>query len=187
MVTVTITYVWSYNDALSHCVNISPAGCGLLICNTSARKVRRSSQELQKFNQMQTGKRRGCVSPVLRCWLGLLGCMVPWQTGGCTAPSGGITPVRAKNWLMDEHRSAIWVGSRDQLFSSACLILSLNPWKYKKKTKTKKGLVMSSLCIEILLWQWNVWQTVQKLIYKHKEEQLWLTKYSFQQTSVGDI
>lgn len=136
-------------------------------------KVRRRLQELQKFKLMQTGKRWGCVSPVLRCWLGLLGCMVPWQTGGCTAPSGGITPVRAKNWLMDEHRSAIWVGSRDQLFSSACLILSLNPWKYRwKKKNTKKGLVMSSLCIEILLWQWNVWQTVQKLIYKYKEEKL---------------
>lgn len=37
---VTITYVWSCNDALSHCVTISPAGCGLLLCNESAQKVR---------------------------------------------------------------------------------------------------------------------------------------------------
>ena len=114
---------------------------------------------LQTCNKME--KRRG--SPVLRCWLGLLGCMEPWQTGGCTAPSGGITPVRAKNWLMDEHRSAIWVGSRDQLFSSACLILSLNPWKNKirqKQSINNKELVMSSPCMDILLWQWNVWRTV---------------------------
>lgn len=83
----------------------------------------------------------GGGSPVLRCWLGLLGCMEPWQTGGCTAPSGGITPVRAKNWLMDEHRSAIWVGSRDQLFSSACLILSLNPWKYKKQKERVRDVI----------------------------------------------
>lgn len=65
--------------------------------------------------------------PVLMCWLGLEGCMVPWHTGGCTAPCGWMTPVRAKNWLMEEQRSTIWVGSRDQLFSSACLMLSLNP------------------------------------------------------------
>lgn len=65
--------------------------------------------------------------PVLMCWLGLEGCMVPWHTGGCTAPCGWMTPVRAKNWLMEEQRSTIWVGSRDQLFSSACLMLSLKP------------------------------------------------------------
>lgn len=152
---MTVTYVWSCNDALSHCVNISPAGCGLLICNESARKLRRSSQERQEFNQMQTGKRRGCVSPVLRCWLGLLGCMVPWQTGGCTAPSGGITPVRAKNWLMDEHRSAIWVGSRDQLFSSACLILSLSPWKNKNKKKNKERVS------DVISLRWNTFVTMK--------------------------
>lgn len=155
--------------------------------------IRRISLVLQKSNKTEKGV--GEVSPVLRCWLGLLGCMEPWQTGGCTAPSGGITPVRAKNWLMDEHRSAICVGSRDQLFSSACLILSLSPWKNKKKTpknkkkqNKKKALVMSSLCMEILLWQWNVWQTVQKLIYKHKEKKFGCTKYSlFQQPLVDDI
>lgn len=79
--------------------------------------------------------------PVLRCWLGLLACMEPWQTGGCTAPCGWITPVRAKNWLMDEQRSAIWVGSRDQLFNSACLMLSLSPWKGERSTSAQLMLL----------------------------------------------
>lgn len=74
---------------------------------------------------------------MLRCWLGLVGSMGPWHwTGGCTGPCCWMTPVRAKNWLMDEQRSAIWVGSKDQLFSSACLMLSLNPAKHKAEKKT---------------------------------------------------
>lgn len=38
-----------------------------------------------------------------------------------------MTPVAVKNWLMEEHRSAIWVASRDQLLSSACRMLSFRP------------------------------------------------------------
>lgn len=38
-----------------------------------------------------------------------------------------MTPVAVKNWLMEEHRSAIWAASRDQLLSSACLMLSFRP------------------------------------------------------------
>lgn len=43
MVTVTITHVGELNAALSHCVNISPAGCGLFICNQSARHSNRKN------------------------------------------------------------------------------------------------------------------------------------------------
>lgn len=68
--------------------------------------------------------------------------------------------MRAKNWLMDEHRSAIWVGSRDQLFSSACLMLSLNPWKYIL-TK-REELVMSSLCMEILFCDNEMYDRLSK-------------------------
>lgn len=84
------------------------------------------------------------VEPVPRCWLGLFGCMGAWQTAGCTVPCGGMTPVRAKNWLMDEHRSAICVGSNDQLFNSACLILSRNPEQSKEKKKVTQATVRLS-------------------------------------------
>lgn len=38
-----------------------------------------------------------------------------------------MTPVAVKNWLMEEHRSAIWAASSDQLLSSACRMLSFRP------------------------------------------------------------
>lgn len=92
--------------------------------------------------------------PVLMCWLCWLscpcwlcwlafGCMAPWGWAGCCGASGGVgcwtwgcvwavpwggmTPVAVKNWLMEEHRSAIWAASNDQLLSSACRMLSFRP------------------------------------------------------------
>lgn len=77
--------------------------------------------------------------PCWLCWLAF-GCIAPCGWAGCcgapggggcwtwgcgwAAPWGGMTPVAAKNWLMEEHRSAIWAGSSDQLLSSACRMLS---------------------------------------------------------------
>ena len=89
--------------------------------------------------------------PVLMCWLCCpcwlcwlaFGCIAPWGWAGCcgadggvgcwtwgwewAVPWGGMTPVAVKNWLMEEHRSAIWAASSDQLLSSACRMLSFRP------------------------------------------------------------
>lgn len=35
--------------------------------------------------------------------------------------------MAVKNWLIEEHRSAIWAASRDQLLSSAWRMLSFRP------------------------------------------------------------
>ena len=69
-----------------------------------------------------------------------------WQTAGCTAPCGWMTPVRVKNWLMEEQRSAIWVGSRDQLLSSACLMLSFRPVGASIHTCTHTSTRTHSYC-----------------------------------------
>lgn len=91
----------------------------------------------------------GLCCPCWLWWLGF-GCMAPCGWAGCwgadggagcwtwgcgwVAPWGGMTPVAMKNWLMEEHRSAIWAASRDQLLSSACRMLSFRPDRERKQS-----------------------------------------------------
>lgn len=101
--------------------------------------------------------------PVLMCWL-CCPCWLCWLAFGCIAACGwagccgapggvwcwtwgcgwaaawgGMTPVAAKNWLMEEHRSAIWAASSDQLLSSACRMLSFRPGRWTEETKLDWG------------------------------------------------
>ncbi|TNN87758.1 hypothetical protein EYF80_002105 [Liparis tanakae] len=46
-----------------------------------------------------------------------------------------MTPVAVKNWLMEEHRSAIWAASSVQLLSSACRMLSFRPVRHPEEKK----------------------------------------------------
>lgn len=94
------------------------------------------------------------------CWLAF-GCMAPCGWAGCcVAPVGvgcwtwacvwgalwgGVTPVAVKNWLIEEHRSAIWAASSDQLLSSAWRMLSFRPDSDRQRRQ----------------WQTWLWLTVQ--------------------------
>lgn len=108
------------------------------------------------FNRSSRRDAGSVRSPVLMCWLWWLWwpCWLCWLAFGCcgapagvgcgawgcgwAAPCGGMTPVAAKNWLTEEHRSATWAASSDQLLSSACRMLSFRPGR---RTETDRNVL----------------------------------------------
>lgn len=124
--------------------------------------------------------------PCWLCWLafgciaacGWAGCCgapggVGCWTWGCgwAAPWGGMTPVAAKNWLMEEHRSAIWAASSDQLLSSACRMLSFKPGSQTQET---------DLDWDVSLWsRYPAWTQMLHYVMKRQEEDMEVSMFCF--------
>lgn len=153
------------------------------------------------MKNMHAVKRSSICWPVLMCWL-CCPCWLCWLAFGCSAPCGwagccgapggvgcwtwgcgwvalwgGMTPVAVKNWLMEEHRSAIWAASSDQLLSSACRMLSFRAGRQTEEVNLDcDGHCRALIPLEL---GWNVRHSVCHIIFHISSFKVILDKLSF--------